>query len=73
MSIYLNAMESTILEQVALGKTNKEIGEAVFLSTRTVEYHLTSIYKLLSVKSRVEAVKKARELDLIDAKYESLL
>ena len=58
----LNPEEKNILEQVAVGKTNKEIANSIFKSTRTVEYHLTAIFKKLNVGSRIEAVEKIREL-----------
>lgn len=59
----LNPEEENILEQVAVGKTNKEIANSIFKSTRTVEYHLTTIFKKLNVRSRIEAVEKVRELE----------
>ena len=61
----LTPKEQAILEQVALGKTNTEIATAIYLSTRTVEYHLTSIFKKLKVSSRTAAVAKAREWNII--------
>ncbi len=61
----INKKEKQILEQVSLGKTNKEIAEIIYLSTRTVEYHLTNIFKKLEVESRTAAVEKAKRIGLI--------
>lgn len=64
----LNPEEMKILEQVAIGKTNKEIAESIFKSTRTVEKRMTTIFKKLNVGSRKEAVEKAKELMLMSTK-----
>ncbi|TYQ15306.1 UNVERIFIED_CONTAM: LuxR family two component transcriptional regulator [Acetivibrio alkalicellulosi] len=61
----LTQIESEVLQQAALGKTNKEIAENLQLVQRSVEYHLSSIYKKLNVTSRVYAIKKAFNLNLI--------
>ncbi|MDQ0176115.1 response regulator transcription factor [Bacillus chungangensis] len=66
-TIYFNRKEINILKQVSYGKTNKEIADVVFLSPRTVEYHLTNIFKKLGVDSRTKAVMKASELGYIEA------
>lgn len=57
----LTNREIKVLEQVALGKTNKEIAEVIFLSQRSVEYCLTKY----EVGSRMEAVEKVREMGLV--------
>lgn len=54
-----------LLEQVALGRTNKEIADILFLSQRAIEYRLTNVFKKLAVGSRMEAVEKVREMGLI--------
>lgn len=59
----LTEKEWNILEQVAHGKTNIEIADAMFQSPRTIEYHLSSVFKKLEVDSRTAAVVKARELN----------
>ena len=61
----LTEKEWNILEQVALGKTNLEIADAMFQSTRTIEYDLSSVFKKLEVNSRTAAVVKAKELNRI--------
>jgi DNA-binding CsgD family transcriptional regulator len=54
-----------ILKLLSQGLTNKEIGEKLFLSTRTVEMHVSHIFERFNCRSRVEAINKAKELALI--------
>ena len=54
----LTPIESRVVELVALGHTNREVAAALFLSTRTVEGHLSRVYGKLGVHSRVELVRK---------------
>ena len=46
--------------QVAEGKTNKEVGAALFLSHKTVEFHLSRIYRKLDIHSRAELISARR-------------
>ncbi|HEX5923318.1 MAG TPA: AAA family ATPase [Baekduia sp.] len=48
----LSGRELEIAEKVALGRTNREIAGELFLSEKTVESHLTSVFNKLSVSSR---------------------
>lgn len=47
--------ESEVLYWIAKGKTNKEIGEILSMSPRTVNKHLEQIYKKLNVENRTAA------------------
>jgi DNA-binding CsgD family transcriptional regulator len=51
----LSAREVEVLRLVAEGMTNPEIAERLFLSRRTVEQHLRSVYNKLDVPSRAAA------------------
>jgi DNA-binding NarL/FixJ family response regulator len=53
-----------ILGLIVEGKSNREIGEALFVSPRTVDNHVSSILAKLEVPSRTAAVAAARRLDL---------
>ena len=54
----LTPQELQIALLVTAGKTNAEIGRAVFLSTRTVEFHLSRAYRKLGVSSRTELTRQ---------------
>jgi DNA-binding NarL/FixJ family response regulator len=61
----LTERELEVLEQLAAGKSNAEIGEALFLSEATVKTHLTRVLAKLGLKSRVQAVVFAYESGLV--------
>jgi DNA-binding CsgD family transcriptional regulator len=50
----LSATEAEIVELVILGRSNKEVAEALHLSAKTVEWNLSRIYARLGVHSRTE-------------------
>lgn len=52
----LTERELEVLCRAGHGKTNKEIGIALFISDRTVQGHLKNIYEKLGVTTRTEAV-----------------
>ena len=56
----LTKRETDVLGYVARGYTNKEIAEALGLSTETVHGYLKTIYTKLHVRSRTEAAMKFR-------------
>jgi DNA-binding CsgD family transcriptional regulator len=54
----LTPQELQIALLVTEGRTNAEVGRAVFLSTRTVEFHLSRAYRKLGVSSRTELTRR---------------
>lgn len=54
----LSETERRIVTLVAVGRTNDEVGERLFLSPKTVEWSLTKIYRKLRVRSRTELAAK---------------
>jgi NarL family two-component system response regulator LiaR len=52
----LSEREMEVLMLAAKGMSNKELGEALFISVRTVQAHMRSIFNKLGVGSRSEAV-----------------
>ena len=62
----LTDREMEVLQQMAEGKTNREIGYELGISQKTVEKHLESIYSKLKVNSRVEAAVLAVEKGLVN-------
>jgi DNA-binding NarL/FixJ family response regulator len=55
----LTPRELEVLQLLAQGLSNRNIGEALFISDRTVQAHLTSIFAKTQVSSRLEAVLNA--------------
>ena len=58
----LSPREAQVLDWVAQGKTNKEIGVILELSPRTVQKHLEHIYRKIYVESRTAAAAKVYEI-----------
>jgi non-specific serine/threonine protein kinase len=61
----LSAREAEVLRLVATGLTNAQVAENLFLSSRTVGWHLASIYRKLGLHSRTEATRFAAEHNLL--------
>lgn len=61
----LTTKELEVLELLALGGTNQEIADKLFISISTVKSHLIHIYQKLEVSRRTQAVSKSRSLKII--------
>ena len=61
----LTGRELNVLELLAQGKSNKEIGVNLYISETTVKSHLRSIFRKLNVLSRTEAITVASRRGLI--------
>lgn len=61
----LSEREAEVLRLIALGHTNKEIGERLYLSVRTVESHRAHIQQKLGLQTRAELVGYALERRMI--------
>ncbi len=57
--------ELEILELVARGLSNREIGEALFVSENTVKTHCSRAFDKLGARRRTEAVQRSKELGLL--------
>lgn len=55
----MSKRERDIMNLLAKGKSYKEIGNTLFISTETVRRHLANIYQKLGVKSKIEAINAA--------------
>jgi two-component system response regulator NreC len=62
----LSPRETDVLRLMALGHTNREIGEQLGLSVRTVETHRAHIQQKLGLTTRPELTRYALDNDLID-------
>jgi DNA-binding NarL/FixJ family response regulator len=54
----LSERQTQVLGLLALGKSNDEIAERLFISRNTVKFHLREIYGRLGVRNRVEAARR---------------
>jgi LuxR family maltose regulon positive regulatory protein len=61
----LSERELDVLRNLSTGLTYEEIGRQLFLSLNTVQFHVKNIYRKLLVNKRVQAIEKAREMNLI--------
>jgi two-component system response regulator NreC len=62
----LTEREAQILRMIALGHTNTEIGQQLFLSVRTVESHRAHVQQKLGRTSRAELVRYALDHGMLD-------
>lgn len=62
----LSERERDVLRMVALGHTNNEIADRLFLSVRTVETHRAHIQQKLGLRARSDLVRYALEHRLVD-------
>jgi two-component system response regulator NreC len=62
----LSERERDVLRLIALGHTNAEVAEQLYISIRTVESHRAHIQQKLSLSSRAELVRYALERGLIE-------
>ena len=60
----LSPREMDVLRELAVGATNDEIAQRLFLSSNTVKHHIHNIFDKLSVETRQAAAALARQLGL---------
>jgi DNA-binding CsgD family transcriptional regulator len=63
--VQLTRRELEVLRHVAVGRTNREIAQELFISQRTVDMHVRNLLGKLECRSRVEASHRAGELGLL--------
>ena len=61
----LSKRELEILNLLAEGHSNQEIAAKLFVSVSTVKTHIQNLFEKLDVKRRIQAIEKARSLNLI--------
>lgn len=62
----LSGRETEVLRLIAEGKSNCQIGSALFISERTVKFHVSSILSKLNAQNRTEAVLIATRTGILD-------
>ncbi len=60
----LSDREREVLDLIAQGRSNAEISEGLFLSLKTVQNHVSNIFRKLQVADRVQAAIRAKEAGL---------
>jgi WD40 repeat protein/serine/threonine protein kinase len=68
----LTQREQEILQLIIAGLSNREIAEELVVTVATVKWYIRQIYSKLHVRSRVQAIVRARELNLIVTGSESI-
>jgi LuxR family maltose regulon positive regulatory protein len=61
----LSQRELEVLGLIAAGLSNQQIADQTYVAVSTVKWHIRNIYGKLGVKSRTQAIARARELDLL--------
>ena len=61
----LTKRELEIWKLIADGRSNKEISQTLFVEVSTVKWHVTQLYRKIGVRTRVQAIKRARETAFI--------
>jgi len=65
-SVQFSKREAQVLELLSSGKTNRNIGETLFISESTVKFHVHAILNKLDARNRTEAVSIAAQLGLVE-------
>jgi DNA-binding CsgD family transcriptional regulator len=64
-AISLTKRELEVLSLVIEGKSSKDVADQLYVSKRTIDFHLANIYDKLQVSNRVQAFRRATRLGLI--------
>ena len=65
-TVQFSKREAQVLKLLSSGKTNRDIGETLFISESTVKFHVHAILNKLDASNRTEAVSIAAQLGLIE-------
>lgn len=61
----ISPREATVLQEIAAGRSNKEIAARLHVSPNTVKTHVARLFEKLGARRRTEALRRARELGLV--------
>ena len=64
-SVKLTKREAEVLQRVIEGKSSKDVADELFVSKRTVDFHLANIYTKLAVTNRLQAFREATRRGLL--------
>ena len=62
---YLTRREVEILSLIVEGYSSKQVAEQLFVSKRTVDFHLDNVFQKLNVHNRMQALQKATRMGLL--------
>jgi LuxR family maltose regulon positive regulatory protein len=63
--VRLTRREVEILALVIEGYSSKQVADLLFISKRTVDFHLDNVYGKLNVKNKMQALQRATRLGLL--------
>ncbi|HTM99471.1 MAG TPA: LuxR C-terminal-related transcriptional regulator [Pedobacter sp.] len=61
----LSARELEVLQLMAVGKSNQEIADQLFVSLNTIKTHSSRLFEKMDVKRRTQAIELGKKLSLI--------
>lgn len=61
----ISPRELTVLQELAVGRSNKEIALALNVSPNTVKTHVAHLFDKLNARRRTDAINRARELGIV--------
>ena len=64
-ALEITSREYEVLKHISEGLSNKEIGERLFVSESTIKTHVSNLLLKLNAKRRTEALKIAKQLQII--------
>ncbi len=64
-AVRLTKRELEILALIVEGHSSKRVADMLFVSKRTVDFHLDNIYEKLQVTNRMQAMQRANRLGLL--------
>lgn len=63
--VKLTKRELEVLKLIMDGKSSKDAADAIYVSKRTIDFHLANVYDKLQVSNRVQAFRRAVRLGFI--------
>ncbi len=64
-SLGLSPRELDVLQEIAAGRSNKEIAVRLKVSPNTVKTHVANLFEKLGASGRLDAINRARELGIV--------
>lgn len=68
-SLHITPRQQEILKMVAMGHTNREIGESLAISVRTVEVHRFNLMRRLNVRNVAQLLRQALQQGLLPRNF----